>query len=89
MEQGNEREGNSRDERIGSWCHFQLGAVALALPRQPSYDNALMSERGRDVGTYLLSFLFPDQPVHRFLPLLKLAKFPLGEGLQRVVKDFG
>src|SRR6266849_2412381 len=34
-------------------------------------------------------FLFPDQPVHCFLPRLEPAEFPLGEGLQRLVEDFG
>ena len=45
--------------------------------------------RRRALGGGLLSFFFPDQPVHCFLPCLEPAEFPLGEGLQRFVKDFG
>ena len=36
-----------------------------------------------------LAFLFPDQPVHCFLSRREPAKFALGEGLQRLVEDFG
>jgi transposase-like protein len=58
-------------------------------PRELRYDNALMSERRREVGGYLLSCLFLDQPVHCFLPRLKFTEFPLGEGFQCFVEDFG
>jgi hypothetical protein len=78
------------DERESTLGHFSPSMlVALALLLQLPYDSALLSERRRDVGGYLLSCLFPDQPVHCFHPGLEPVEFPPGEGLQPFVEDFG
>ena len=66
---------------------FQPRRCRLSLPRELRYDDVLMSEGRQDVGGYLLRCLFPDQPIHCFLPRLEPAEFPLRESLQCLVED--